>query len=273
LPIFAPLGMTAATLLPVAGLPGGYQADGRTEIPYWHMTYPAFGALNASAADMSRFLTALVIGGRVPDAAGLPGDLIERFFRPDGTLGTGAGLEVGYGAGIYGRVRDGHVILGHGGDADGYRARYGVLPEHGRGYALVINTDNPRLLGRMVRQVESALLADLPAHPAPVGPAEDLTRYAGTYYPSSSRFGRRPGSASPTERAEITVAGNGLRFRRSSRTTTLLPAGGGRFYRPGDPAVTAVFVPQGPNLYLQGELGNFVNLGTGPCPDFLGACE
>lgn len=266
--VFAPLGMTNATLAPVPGLPGGFRADGETEIPYWHVTYPAFGAMNASVRDMGRFLTALLNDGRVPGAAGLPAGLVARFFRPDGTLGTAAGLEVGYGAGIYGRVRDGHVFLGHGGDADGYRSRYGVLPGHGRGYALVINTDNPRLLRRLERLVETALVRDLPAHPPPPASTEDLAPYVGTYYASSSRFSGRPAA-----RAQVTVEGGTLRFLQDDRSTPLYPVGAGRFLRPGDPAVTVVFVRQGDNLYLQGELGNFVNLSRGPCPDFLGACE
>ena len=48
--VFSPLGMTSATLGPVEGLPGGFQPDGETEIPYWHVTYPAFGALKRYAA-------------------------------------------------------------------------------------------------------------------------------------------------------------------------------------------------------------------------------
>jgi CubicO group peptidase (beta-lactamase class C family) len=234
------------------------------------MTYAAFGAMNASIRDMGRFLTALLNDGQVPGAAGLPAGLVTRFFRPDGTLASDAGLEVGYGAGIYGRVRDGHVFLGHGGDADGYRSRYGVLPVHGRGYALVINTDNPRLLRRLEQRLESALTADLPVHQPPARSAEDLAPYAGTYYPSSSRFRSRPASA---PEATVSVHGRTLRFEADDRVTPLYPVGAGRFVRPGDPAVTVVFVRDGDQLYLQGELGNFVNLSRGPCPDFLGACE
>ena len=46
--VLEPLGMKTAGLGPVAGLPGGFKADGTTPLPYWHMTFPAFGALNAS---------------------------------------------------------------------------------------------------------------------------------------------------------------------------------------------------------------------------------
>ena len=50
------LGMENAGFSPLPDLPGGYQADGTSKIPYWHMTYPAYGALNASLADMNQLL-------------------------------------------------------------------------------------------------------------------------------------------------------------------------------------------------------------------------
>jgi CubicO group peptidase (beta-lactamase class C family) len=272
--VFAPLGMTDASLAPEPGLPGGFRADGVTEIPYWHVTFRAFGALNASPRDMSRFLTALLDHGRVPGAAGLPAAMVARLFHPLGTLGATAGLEVGYGAGIYGWVRDGHLFWGHGGDADGYRSRYGVLPRHGRGYALVIDTDDPALLERMRRTVESALVADLPSHPPLRTVPVDLSPYPGRYYPSSRRFGGTAWRSGRAQAATVEIDGDGLRVIRGERSDRLLPVGEGRFIRPDDPAVTAVFVRDADGtLYLQGELGNYLRRSTHGCPDFLAACE
>ena len=104
----------------------------------------------------------------------IPAALIARFFQPQGTLGSRAGLEVGYGAGVYGWVRHGQLFHGHGGDADGYRSRYGLLREHGRAYLLVINSDNPALLGRMRRALERALTTGLPAPDGPQPGSDDL---------------------------------------------------------------------------------------------------
>ena len=63
--VFAAIGMHAASFYPVPGLPGGFKADGTTRIPYWHMTFRAFGALNASLEEMSRFLTMLLNDGQL----------------------------------------------------------------------------------------------------------------------------------------------------------------------------------------------------------------
>ncbi len=272
--VLMPLGMREASLAPVPGLPGGFREDGSTEIPYWHMTFRAFGAINASTREMSRFVEALLNGGRLDGRQALPEVLIEKLFEPLGTLGSTAGLEVGYGAGLYGWVRHGQLFHGHGGDADGYRSRYGLLRDHGRAYLVVINTDNPRLLERMRRVLEQRLTDGLPVPAAPATGRDDLPAYAGTYYPSSARFDSDAWRAGRRHRVTIHSLEDRLLISGGGANTALYPAGRGRFYRAGDPAITAVFVrDSGGSLYLQGEPGNFVRISPGPCPDFLPLCD
>lgn len=277
--VFTPLAMAGASLEPVDGLPGGFKADGISEIPYWHMTYRAFGALNASTAAMTRFLTALLNDGYVDGKAAIPAERLERFFKPLGSLGSAAGLEIGYGAGVYGWIARGQRFDGHGGDADGYRSRYGLLRKHGRAYLVVINTDNPRLMGAFRREIESTLTADLPSDPGPT-PARDaqtraaLATFAGSYYPASTRFGAEAWRRGEGDWIHIEAHEDHLMVHRGEGRTRLNPHGQGRFSRPDDPAITAVFVrDRSGNLYLQGELGNFVSLSAPPCPDFLERCD
>ncbi len=279
--LFEPLGMHAASLSPVPGLPGGFQADGQTEIPYWHMTFPAFGALNASTREMSRLLTALLNLGQLDGKRVLAPELVSTFFAPLGTLGATAGLEVGYGAGVYGWIRDGHLFHGHGGDADGYRSRYGLLRAEGRGYLLVINADNARLLGAMRRLLEAALIADLPPSTSPLRSASanaststELDALTGEYYPASARFNRAAWQSGNLETAHVRRAGDTLVFERAGRVTRLHSAGQGRFFRENDPAISVVFAADGEKqVYLQGLLGEFVRTSPGPCPDFLPFCD
>lgn len=272
--LFKPLGMHDASLAPLARLPGGFKADGQTEIPYWHVTFTGFGALNASTREMSRFVTALLDNGRLDAEQALPADVIDGFFTPMATLGSAAGLEVGYGAGVYGWVRRGHLFHGHGGDADGYRSRYGLLRDHGRGYLLVINTDNPKLFRSLTGRLEAFLVADLATHPALEAVEDDLSAYTGTFYPSSVRFQQAAWRQGNAESARLQVDDGHLLFSRGDRSEMLIPAGSGRFRRAGDPAVTVVFShdPAG-SLFLQGELGNFVRTSPGACPDFLPGCD
>jgi len=275
--VLAAMAMHGASLQPVAGLPGGFMADGATGIPYWHMTFRAFGALNASLAEMSRFMTMLLNDGRLDDRRVFARQTLAGLYHQTSGLAGDNGLAVGYGTGAYGWVSHGHVFYGHGGDADGYRSRYGLLPGAGRGYLVVINTDNRKLLGRLQQSIERALTADLPAPVPPAAVAEpraSLQALAGEYYPASARFGVDRWRAGLAPRAIVRVSKDGLIFARNGSRVALLPVGAGRFRRPGDPVATVIFArdPAG-TLYLQGELGNFVSLNSRPCPGFIPACD
>jgi hypothetical protein len=129
-------------------------------------------------------------------------------------------------------------------------------------------------MGTLRRLVEETLIAGLPAHVPPSRAPDDLDAYTGTYYPSTARFrvtGWQRGEAPP---ARVAQSGETLRFRRGEREVTLVPAGGGRFYRPGDPRITVVFVRDSAGFrYLQGEIGNFVHLSGRVCPEFIERCE
>jgi hypothetical protein len=225
------------------------------------MTFPAFGALNASPAAMSRLLEALLNAGKVDGRQAVAADSVARMFRAEASLGARHGLEIGYGAGLYGWVRDGHLFHGHGGDADGYRSRFGLLATARRGYLLGINVDDPALLRRMQRLTERALTATLQA-PAPPAAAmlapPALARYTGTYYPASTRFRVAQWQAGQAGRARVTAADGELQFHRRGSRERLIPVAPHRFRRQGDPAVSVVFVEHDGDLYLQGELGNFV---------------
>ena len=284
--ILRPMQMPNASFLPVDDLPGGYRSDGTTEIPYWHTTFRAFGGLNASIEEMSNFLQVLLNQGQLNDQQIFSKATIARAFTPTTTLGVENGLRIAYASGIYGWVRNGFEFWGHGGDADGYRSRYGILRDHSRAYLLVINTDNPKLLQRLRVAVESALTRGLEKPIATSelktqlktqlkteGNSENLLIYTGTYYPSSARFALQRWENGEAQTATVSVAGNRLRFTRGKRTELLYPLGEGRFRRSQDPRTSVVFArsPDG-LMYLQGELGNFLNQSNGFCPGFIHSC-
>jgi CubicO group peptidase (beta-lactamase class C family) len=265
--VFKPLAMTGAGFDPHDELPGGFRADGRTSIPYWHMAFASFGAMNASVADLSRLVATLIAEcNPMPDAPACGGA-----FAPSATLAARSGLRIGYGLGTYGRVRQGFVFHGHGGDADGYRSRFGVLPHGGRGYAIVINTDNPALLVRMEQLIEAALVADLerPTPPPAVAADTGLARLAGTYYPASTRFALERWQSGALPVATVQVRGPRLVLRRGSRTTELIPLGAGLFRRERDPLATVAFAHFEGSLLLGGEAGSWVRIDPGPVHGFI----
>lgn len=259
--ILRPLGLTRASYHPLEGLPGGFKADGVTPIPYWHMTFPAAGGLNASLSELMAALEILLNSGRLRGREVLSADVVDKLFNPGCAGAPGLRPAIGYGAGLYGRVRSGRIFYGHGGDADGYRSRFGLLPEAQRGYVVLINTDNPRLLRRFERILEAFLTQDLTMRAKPVlRPVEPIDAWTGDYYPAAARFdlaGWRVG-----ERPLVTVerADDGLLLRLPKRSIKLIAVDRHRFRRESDPVATIVFYQDDGATYLQGEAGNYVRL-------------
>jgi CubicO group peptidase (beta-lactamase class C family) len=279
--VLQPLGMPLASFFPVADMARGFKAGGTEEIPYWNMTFRAYGALNASVSEMGRFVATMLAGGVRDGTRVIPERSFAELRRPRTTLAADAGLGIGYGLGMYGWVSHGHVFWGHGGDADGFRSRYGLLPNAGRGYFVVINADDPRALARMQRLIEAWLVADLtPSSPPPRVnlDAAALGRWEGEYYPSSTRFRFDAWRAGRLSRARVTRVGKSLEFRKETQVTRLVPVSPHLFRREGDPVPTVAFmdVPIGgtgrPCKHLQGELGNFVRVEAGSDEDSQMRC-
>ena len=274
------LDMPTATFLHndylIENLPRGYRAGGRNEIPYWHMTYRAFAGLSATPREMSRFLTALLNDGKLNGRQALGVETVRQMQRPAPSLATDAGLPIGYGLGIYGAVRDGFVFFGHGGDGHGFLARYGLLPTYGRGYFVVINSDDPPGLGRMRRAIERHLIQDLapPERPRPVHlPTSRLEQLSGNYYPSSTRFRVDAWRSGELPCVQISPARDGLRLRRGSKTITLVAVSESLFRRPTDPLATVAFIADAGKLHLQGELGNYVRNQPPKTGAFIDPCD
>ncbi|MGI9325982.1 MAG: serine hydrolase domain-containing protein [Pseudomonadales bacterium] len=296
--VFAPLGMSGASLSAQVQLPGGYQADGKTPIPYWHMSFPAFGALNATLSDMSTGLRWLIMQGcqwqrdkcrhgtpsnAATDALRFKATDRRALFEPNATAAAAAGLQVGYAAGIYPRIRFGTVFYGHGGDADGYRSRYGFDPRSGHGYLVVINSDNPSLLGRLVKQLERHLAT--PRREPRLAPTPKAAEFSGRYYPSSARFDVARWRRGEATEVRVSLGPDQLLFTKNARQTILLPVAGAKlpgaalFRRADDPvasvAFTTTLLPGSavPATLLQGELGNYVRVAPGACPPIFPFCD
>lgn len=274
------LNMPSASFLPPEQkntLPGGFKADGFTPIPYWHMTFRAFGALHASALQMGYFLEFLLNEGQTAFGKRLlsPSSFAQ-LFRPHSSLAAKVGLEVGYGAGLYSWVHKGQLLYGHGGDADGYRSRYAILrsadgeatPTFKRGYFVVINTDNRRAMREIRRLIEDAITDDIHTTSTQGTPSQAptitvsrkyLQQYTGHYYPSTARFGPLDWAAGKRTFAEIKIQGDHLIFSRKGKSQSLWPISPQLFRRKNDPQATVAFIrDRHGQLYLQGELGEFV---------------
>lgn len=262
--VFRPLGMTSASFLPDAEtlehLAQGYDRDGRTPIPYWHILYRPAGGLNLNPRDMAPFLRMLLGRGELDGRVFLAPERIDRMERPRTTAAARAGLEYGYGLGVQASLHRGHVLYTHGGDGDGYLARFAYSLETGRGCFVVITAFNHAPLMAMREALSDWLVEGLPA-PAPLPefavPAEVLARYAGRYLAATTRF-PRPGWRGKT--LEVFVDDGRIHTRtEGDRARPLVAVGERLFRRPREPVATTAFtVLEDGSVALQGPFGNWL---------------
>jgi hypothetical protein len=189
--------------------------------------------------------------GRVLTAAS-----IERMQTPKTSLAARNGLTYGYGLGLYQWLNSGVLFYGHGGDADGYLARFGYAPERGIGYFHVINAFNHKAHWEINELIEDYLLQgfrpDKFPEPYPLT-QQQLANLVGQYTQITSRFGqpRQP-------QLSIELDGNTLYTRRGSNRRELIPVSPGHFRRRHETLATIAIVRNAEDdLIFQGDIGNF----------------
>lgn len=191
--LFTPLEMHSATSLQARteNLATGYDHDGITPIPYWHMIQRPAAAINATPREMGALVSMLLNHGRYQQRGVLTPEEVDRIETPRTSLAARNGLRFGYGLGIYAQYRNRFRFMGHGGDGDGYLSRFAYCRQLGVGYFVTINSANPRAIGRMRREIEKQLTRDHrpPDAPPIVQLDEDLLRrYSGRYVLAARRF-------------------------------------------------------------------------------------
>ncbi|WP_101760046.1 serine hydrolase [Oceanicoccus sp. KOV_DT_Chl] len=191
--VFKPLGIEKIAIAHnnnvEARLITGYDSDGLTPIPYWHTIYRPLGEISVEPEEMAKLLRLFLNRG---DEV-FNKKIITRMETPHSSLAAQAGLEYGYGPGLYDWFRNGYRFYGHGGDGDGYLAHFAYQRESGLAYFLVINSFQGSSIARMRARVEQAFIADLPkAKFVPEYNIINPQHYTGSYQPASWRFGDKP---------------------------------------------------------------------------------
>jgi CubicO group peptidase (beta-lactamase class C family) len=246
--IFDPLGMQAASFRRDERvrdhLAAGYAAGGETEKPYVHIALRPAGALNARPAGLARFAQMLLGRGTRDGTTLLDTASVRRMETPRTSLAARNGLGTGYALGNDASPQEGFVYRGHSGGIDGFAARYGYLPEHDRGYVVMINSQDGGARGDIadfVRAYQTRSLA--PPEPPAVAdvPADTLARHAG-YYVS---FTPRNEIARFAERllgiVHVDTTRRGLSVSPAlGAADTLLAVDARRFRAPSEPVATAV---------------------------------
>lgn len=265
--IFEPLGMRASSFLGdervTDDLATGYAADGETEEPYVHIGVRPSGALNTRPTDLARFGQMLLGRGTRGDTSLLDTASVRRMETPQASLAARNGLQTGYGLGNFASPHDGFVYQGHSGSIDGFVARYGYLPDHNRGYVVMLNSQDGTTqsqIAELVRGYQTRSLTP-PESPSVAHVSPDtLASYTGHYV----SFTPRNEIARFVERllgiVQVDTTAKGLSVNPVLGTAdTLLPIDAQRFRNSSDPVATAVFAQdQNGRRVLSGN-GDIVN--------------
>ena len=159
--IFEPLGMTSTVFSideMVAqedhGVPYTERRDSDElyEIPYYREAKgmgPA-GSINSNLKDVSRWLIALLNGGRVDGKQVIPESVLKATIAPAIALpnaalearGFGEMLNSVYGTGRWTASYRGHLLAYHGGDINGFHSQISVMPGDGIGVVVLVIGDH-----------------------------------------------------------------------------------------------------------------------------------
>ena len=115
------------------------------------------GAINSTVVDMAQWLRLQLSRGEVDGKRILSKESIEATWSPQIEAGGGAK----YGLGWFVRDWNGHRVVEHGGNIDGYAAQVALLPDDGLGYVLLTNVSATRLQSASRGIVWEAMLGSL----------------------------------------------------------------------------------------------------------------
>jgi len=254
--LFTPLDMHSATSLQqrTTNLAIGYDRDGVTPIPYWHMIQRPAAAINASPRDMAALVSMLLNHGRYKQQVVLTHEEVNRIESPRTSLAARNGLRYGYGLGVYSQYRNRFRFMEHGGDGDGYLSRFAYCRELGVGYFVTINSANPRAIGRMRDAIVDELTRN---HQPPMAPPvatldeRSLRRYTGRYVLAAWRFDWQ----TPERSLLVRAAADGNLFTQDSNgeRNALLPMSQHTFRRIRQNEATSGFYESDGALFFQEE--------------------
>lgn len=260
--ILLPMGLSSATLraddLTLQRLAVGYDSDGRSVIPYWHMLFAPMGAINATPREMARLPQFLLRRGELNGTRLLAPETVDRMEIPHSSLGARAGLGYGYGLGIDQEIDGQRVWFGHDGDGDGYLSHFGYQKDLGVGYFVTLNAFKREALSDLKRAVRAYLVEGVapgvrPALAAGLSPPD---RIVGDYEPLTRRFD----SGGRSRLSVVKREGRFFLVYPSGRQVPILAVSDSLFRHPDDPVATMAFVSVDGRLVLQGAFGSFGKL-------------
>jgi CubicO group peptidase (beta-lactamase class C family) len=253
--LFDPIGMHTATFLlpdtPRVVTATLYHGNGQTPYSYQHLVMRPAGAVNASAEDMAAYVRFLLNRGVVNGQQLLPVTAIERLERTENSLTAGSGLRVGYGLAMARYVERGFVWTGHDGGVNGGLTIMAYLPEHGVGFAFMLNSDHVETARKIDRLVRDFLTRDLPPPTPPMRaamPEVVRARYSGWYRRDNPRAQIRHFLERLTSLTRVTATDSAIVLTPVlGKPERYLQVGGLTFRRANEPVATLALLDDSAN--------------------------
>lgn len=266
--IFDPLGMTSTNssiseMMRADDLALGYAYNAGTKefvhLPMRNLECIApAGAINSNAVDMAKWVRLMLNEGAVNGKRLVTERSFKELISPHMTMGGTSS----YGYGWMLHDWNGHKVVEHGGNIDGFNAQVALMPDQKLGFALLTNVSASPLGAYAMDTVWSNFLGaptkkevkgEAPA--APVGPAIAPENEVGTY-----RF------AAANVAVTISLSGDKLQFNAPQQPPYPLEQVSGRRYKLGSPAPDGFFAtfrpkkddPTKSELYVEQPQGNVV---------------
>ncbi len=204
--IFEPLGMgdtnvtvAAATANPERAV--GYrwrEVDAKHEaVPMRSLAAIApAGAINSTVLDMSQWLRMQLSRGTYEGKTMVSSTHLQQTWQPNIEIGSGWSYGMGWMLGEW----EGHRVVEHGGNVDGYAAEVAMAPDDDLAFVLLTNISGTPLQRASINLVFETLLGDPPADDP--GERVDPAPYVGTYIANFGPF--------KDARFEVTTKGGAL---------------------------------------------------------------
>ncbi|PWT93891.1 MAG: hypothetical protein C5B55_03710 [Blastocatellia bacterium] len=290
--LFRPLGMkssdtTAADMQKAPDFSFGYTYNSTTKetrrLPQREIQPAApAGAINSNAKDMAQWLRFL-LGEGVIDGKRL---VSEKSFNETITKQINIAGSIDYGLGWFLRQWNGHKVVEHGGNIDGFNSQVAFMPDQKLGFVLLTNvTASP--LGSVAMDTVWKNIVGAPASDQTAsGPAADPKQEIGKYLLTSAGV-----------TFDVSMKENKLTLSVPGQPAYPLENLGGRRYKLADPAPAGFFAtfrpakdkPSDTELYLEQPQGNILlkkvmesgdsSIGanaaaaSGPLADLIGSYE
>ena len=222
------------------------------------------GAINSSARDMAQWVRVMLNKGTMNSIRLVSEKNFDELVRKQVNIGG----SVDYGLGWFLRQWNGHKVVEHGGNIDGFNAQVALMPDQNLGFVLLTNVTASPLGAFAMNTIWKNLVGESKAvADGPAAPASDPKAEVGKYRLAAANIN-----------FEVALKDGKLTLAVPGQPTYTLENVGGRRYKLADPAPAGYFAtfrpakdkPADTELFIEQPQGNVVLLKV-PAEDTVAA--